>query len=596
MSTRYISILIALITLAFPLRCEEANIDTVRLFNRISAFEPLDMIDLADSALKAGDSAKALSLYMAVSSYDSKYATSDLKSINARIRACLGAGNILAQKCNYAGALEYYIKGLKLSESVKGHPLAPTFYKNIGNVYISVDDYEQGLNYYKQGLQECTITPDLVQQRKLLINSAVICTYLDQPEESRKYIRMASKVPLPYDAEAQYMERQTEGMILERAENYEGALKIFKDLADFALREKIEPRYVCSIWEHLYYIHDNLDNTDSTIYYMKRCEKEVYENGLINQFPELFKAMSEFYREKGDIKRSQEYKLRYIDVRDSIGSERDFNAVKNIQFQYEAAKVAGKIDELHRQKDEKEATIRRQAVIMFGITAGALVLIAFIVVVYRQKRRLGENYRSLYDINREFSRRQDFLETRLKESSQIIVDKEQEIERLKAGNPGSAQEAFTEVLIHDSSPETELPAKENSIRQPASQASKYGSSNLNESLRMKLEQEIADVMDVSMAFTNPDFSLDMLAELVGSNSKYVSQTINEAFDKNFSNFVNDYRVKLASARLVDPAYANLTVKAVGESVGFRSQSSFTAVFRKHTGLTPSIYQKMARKE
>ncbi len=112
---------------------------------------------------------------------------------------------------------------------------------------------------------------------------------------------------------------------------------------------------------------------------------------------------------------------------------------------------------------------------------------------------------------------------------------------------------------------------------------------------MKLEQDISDIMDVQMAFTNPNFSLDMLAELVGSNPKYVSQTINEAFGKNFSNYINDYRVKLASSRLVDPAYANLTVKAVGESVGFRSQSSFTAVFRKHTGLSPSIYQKMAQK-
>ncbi len=390
LSITKISILTILILMAFPLKSEEAFIDTAHLFNRISAFDPLDMINLADSALEAGDNAKALSPYMEVSNYDSRYATSDLKSINARIRACLATGNTLAQKFNYAGALEYYINGLKLSESVKGHPLAPTFYKNIGNVYVCVNDYEQGLNYYKKGLQECIITPDLEQLRKLLANSAVVCICLNQPEESRKYIRRASKVPLPYNAESRYMECQVEGLLLERAGNYQEALKIFNGLADFAIREKIAPRHLCSIFERMYIIHDKLNHPDSTIYYMKRCEKEVYKNGLINLFPELLKAMSEFYRDNGDLRRSQEYKLRYIDVWDSIWSEREFNAVKNIQFQYEAAKVARKIEDLHQQKDEKEATIRRQTWLLIGIATGALVLIAFILAIYRQKKHLDE--------------------------------------------------------------------------------------------------------------------------------------------------------------------------------------------------------------
>ena len=75
--------------------------------------------------------------------------------------------------------------------------------------------------------------------------------------------------------------------------------------------------------------------------------------------------------------KAQDYKLRYIDVRDSIGTERDFNAVKNIQFQYEAAKVAGQIDDLHRQKDEREATIKRQAAVIGWVAAGMLALGVF---------------------------------------------------------------------------------------------------------------------------------------------------------------------------------------------------------------------------
>lgn len=265
--------------------------------------------------------------------------------------------------------------------------------------------------------------------------------------------------------------------------------------------------------------------------------------------------------------KAQDYKLRYIDVRDSIGTERDFNAVKNIQFQYEAAKVAGQIDDLHRQKDEREATIKRQAAVIGWVAAGMLALGVFLFVIYRQKRRLEESYRSLYDIHRSAEQAQTTLEERLKEASQVITAKQREIDRLGKESPEEAKEEDAE---------------------------KYSTSNLNDEKRLGLVEKIEEAMDVREAYRDPEFSLDQLAELVGSNTKYVSQTINEAFGKNFSSYVNDYRVRKACRLLVEEGNSRLTVKAIGESAGFKSQSSFTSVFRKSTGLTPSIYQKMAR--
>jgi dihydrofolate synthase/folylpolyglutamate synthase len=37
-----------------------------------------------------------------------------------------------------------------------------------------------------------------------------------------------------------------------------------------------------------------------------------------------------------------------------------------------------------------------------------------------------------------------------------------------------------------------------------------------------------------------------------------------------------------------------TIEAIAQSVGFKSRTSFVALFKKLTGLTPSAYQKMAR--
>ena len=64
---------------------------------------------------------------------------------------------------------------------------------------------------------------------------------------------------------------------------------------------------------------------------------------------------------------------------------------------------------------------------------------------------------------------------------------------------------------------------------------------------------------------------------------------------NFRAFLNKYRIKEAMRRLEDiDNYGNLTIKAIAESVGYKSQATFISVFTKETGLKPSLYQQLAR--
>lgn len=94
-----------------------------------------------------------------------------------------------------------------------------------------------------------------------------------------------------------------------------------------------------------------------------------------------------------------------------------------------------------------------------------------------------------------------------------------------------------------------------------------------------------------------DFSLDKLATLIGSNSRYVSQIINDTYGKNFRTYINEYRIKEAQLRLMNTAvYGNYTIKAIAESVGYKSHANFIIIFKKITGIAPSMYQKMAMEE
>lgn len=96
-------------------------------------------------------------------------------------------------------------------------------------------------------------------------------------------------------------------------------------------------------------------------------------------------------------------------------------------------------------------------------------------------------------------------------------------------------------------------------------------------------------------FCNPDFSLGRLSDILGINVNYVSQAINKYSGKNFRGLLNDFRVREARVRLSDTEnYGHLTLQSVAESVGFASASAFIRAFKMCTGMTPSLYQKMAR--
>ena len=92
-----------------------------------------------------------------------------------------------------------------------------------------------------------------------------------------------------------------------------------------------------------------------------------------------------------------------------------------------------------------------------------------------------------------------------------------------------------------------------------------------------------------------DFSLERLATSIGSNSRYVSQVINDTYGKNFRTFINEYRIRESQLRLLNTAeYGNYTIKAIAESVGYKSHTNFIIIFKKITGITPSMYQTIAK--
>lgn len=108
-----------------------------------------------------------------------------------------------------------------------------------------------------------------------------------------------------------------------------------------------------------------------------------------------------------------------------------------------------------------------------------------------------------------------------------------------------------------------------------------------EILVLKLTDKIKD----DYIFLNPELTIQELADQVKIPRNHVTKVINEGLDRNFFTFINEFRVDEAKKRLADSSYFQETVLSIGLDSGFNSKSSFNALFKQYTGLTPSEYRK-----
>jgi AraC-like DNA-binding protein len=125
-----------------------------------------------------------------------------------------------------------------------------------------------------------------------------------------------------------------------------------------------------------------------------------------------------------------------------------------------------------------------------------------------------------------------------------------------------------------------------------SESTRYKRSSLKTDVRAKIIHRLDRIMQEEELFTDTKLSIDDVAQRLGINSKYLSQSINEAYNRNFYIYVNELRVEKAKSYLLVESHANYSIEGIARQVGFQSKSSFYIAFKRITGLTPSAFRDM----
>lgn len=96
-------------------------------------------------------------------------------------------------------------------------------------------------------------------------------------------------------------------------------------------------------------------------------------------------------------------------------------------------------------------------------------------------------------------------------------------------------------------------------------------------------------------YLDKQITINEVATNLNTNRTYLSQAINQEFNKTFTFVINEMRINEACQILESSKYDHLTIEGIANMVGFQSKTSFINAFKKHKNTTPGAYKKTTRK-
>jgi putative ABC transport system permease protein len=109
------------------------------------------------------------------------------------------------------------------------------------------------------------------------------------------------------------------------------------------------------------------------------------------------------------------------------------------------------------------------------------------------------------------------------------------------------------------------------------------SSVLRSVLLLELRQKcswLKKAMQDNRYYENPELNVNKLADLLHIPVRDLSQLINTGLNKNFNDFINEYRVAAVILKMQDPANNHMTLQGISYDAGFNPKVLSTAFLRK----------------
>ena len=447
--------------------------------------------------------------------------------------------------CDYYRSLNYYREGCDIAERCGHRLLYCLLVANIAEV-LTLRNEEAGLEYaekcYLLGRQNND--PYLIycgaisMARNLCLNRKM--------EEAWRYTREADRLSKRYDFKNRSDIYNTYGEIALEAGDYMKAGLYYEQ----AIREHgfSQAAYVVSTYVGYGRALIAQKKYKSALEKLQ-IGKEISEKNITSLFRrEVYLLLSACYDRLGEPKEALEYYKKYTAESFRLYNEDKERTEKELMVRYETEKRNKEL----AQKNMLLQKEQNRVMALVGITFVVLIVVLLFYINYRRKNRL---YKQI-----------------VRESVDWLAEERQFSKRI------AEQEKQLQELIGKAG---------------AVDGGRYSGSSLNKDSQQELFGRLERLMQNDQVYKNSLFTREKMAELLGTNRTYLSQTINEQTGLTFTHYMNKYRIEEARRILADPQ-DDTPIKAIAADLGFSSVTTFYTLFKAAVQMSPDQYRKHAR--
>lgn len=473
-----------------------------------------------------------------------------------------------AKEC-YPEALVLYIEAMEQAEKEGNDKVFVACLGYISNIYNTFGDDNACRFYLLKGYEAAKRIGDSRLQMNFLPNLVKCLANMGEVGEARKYYAlMTAMSDRVNDVNSQYYTIYSKALILAAEHHYDEAIAEHRRAMAFAEEKKMDRVFALYQLSEVGDVLVRTGHAREAVAVGDTCVDMSRRLGSRELLLNAYKMLADAYLQLQHTGNAKHYRELYFSLKDSVYETKKFYRARYKLNEYENNEHQQQMSLLNRTISHRTYVIAIMAVLIIV----ALVLVYIITV---KNRHLHRTQRLLIKRNADLEEREN--------QNNIILKKYLEQARLN----------------QHIQPTPPAPASSGDEPQPADDgdadnSSRPAAAKPDDTGDNQLLSQINDVLNDVSTVTNPDFSLQMLADMVGSNTTYVSRVINNSYHKNFKTLLNERRIREACHKLKDKRHvANFTIQTIYEDVGYKTASSFIRAFKKVYNMTPSEYQRLS---
>lgn len=295
-------------------------------------------------------------------------------------------GLALWTQANLSYALEYFVRGLKIADSLNFSQIQADITGNIGLVYNGLGSYTQALSFFETSLNK---QRELKNRRReiVMLNNIGDCRFFmkDYDRALQTYWQsLALGTPIDFLRETN---NRNIGNVYEAMGNLDSALNHYRTaqkIADRLNQTKEKAMARISVASVLLKKGKGAEAEDLVRTAISLAKAGNYRA----QLRDAYAVLSDIAKEKGQYKESLEFYKKSVAYRDSIQNLVETSRTASVRLEYEMQKKQMEINQLKTDKELKAKDLSLKNTLLFFSIAGLLLLALFIFTIVKNNRLL----------------------------------------------------------------------------------------------------------------------------------------------------------------------------------------------------------------